>query len=377
MLPTLYGKASTGKIKQWSVTTEGAFVIVSHGQLGGKIQHDKTESTPKNIGKSNETTGAEQALLEAQSKWNKQIKKDYRESVEEIPESTLPNLASKYEDKSHTIDWGNAWELPKLDGVRGSSFYKEGNQILQSRGGEEYPVIAEIAEELDKCFFNEYPDAFVDGELYCHGMFLEDITACVKKHNKDTVKIKLHVFDFLTTPSDDQGWYDRYNNYITLLSKYHQEVGSMEASRIQPVFACEVESEAAMLSLHQKYVDHGFEGIIVRDANAKYNFGNRTTGIIKYKVPESEEFKVLRFETSKRGEGTPWCEYTKPDGTLGEFKAPVATTIERRRFYAENPELFVGKHLTVDFEKYSKYGKPTKPIGKAFREVDLDGKAKQ
>jgi DNA ligase-1 len=131
-----------------------------------------------------------------------------------------------------------------------------------------------------------------------------------------------------------------------------------------------------MLDTHAMYVKQGYEGIILRDQFEKYSFGNRTTGIIKYKVPESEEFVVDSFEISKRGEGTPWCMYVGLDGKPGLFKAPVATTIERRKFYAQNPEKFIGKHLTVDFEKLSKYGKPTKPIGKAFREVDLDGNPK-
>ena len=376
MLPTLYGRTSNGTLKQWRVTTEGAEVVIYSGQVGGKQKESRATCAPKNIGRANATTAEEQAVSEAQSKWNKQLKKDMRENVEDIPVSTLPNLAHKYDDKSHTIDWENTWELPKLDGVRGSAFYKGDNgQILQSRGGEEYPVIKEIADELDECFFKEYPDSFVDGELYCHGMFLEDITAAVKKHNKDTDKIEFHVFDFLPTRDCQTGWRDRYHRYVSLCNKYFM-ANPDKPSRIKDVRATRIKSEKEMLALHTNYVNQGYEGIILRNVHEKYNFGNRTTGIIKYKVPESEEFLVVDFEVSKRGEGTPWCEYTKPDGTKDRFKAPVATTIERRQYYAQNQDKFINKHLTVDFEKYSKYGKPTKPVGKAFREVDLDGNAK-
>jgi DNA ligase-1 len=392
MLPTLYGKASTGKIKQWSVTTDGADVVVSYGQVGGKIAGKRTTSKPKNIGKANETTGAEQALLEAQSKWNKQLKKDYRESIADIPQSTLPNLAHKYQDKSHVIDWDQCWELPKLDGVRASSFYKNGGQILQSRGGEEYPVIGELAEELNTCFFNAFPDSFVDGELYCHGMYLEDITSCVKKHNVDTKKIKLHVFDWLRNKGDARGWYERYVGYKVAVLSHHAVDTCSYLSRVDFVKATRVTSSAEMLAKHNQYVAEGFEGIILRDSNEPYSFGNRTTGIIKYKVPMSEEFEVVDFELDKNGAGVPVCkiEYTEEQrdnfeellklGQTGSlkalpetFKAPFATTAEKRKALWADRANLVGSYLTVDYEKRSKYSVPTKPIGKAFRTMDEDG----
>ena len=102
-LPTLYAKASTGKIKQWSVWTEGDTIYVEHGQQGGKMQVKETVCKPKNVGRANETTAEEQAISEAKSKWKKQYDKDYRESVDELPESTLPNLAHKYQDKQKAV----------------------------------------------------------------------------------------------------------------------------------------------------------------------------------------------------------------------------------------------------------------------------------
>ena len=74
--PTLYGKASTGKIKMWSikVTNEkgvGA-IITTHGYLGGKLQENtRLVTVGKNIGKKNETTPVQQAVNEAQSDWKK------------------------------------------------------------------------------------------------------------------------------------------------------------------------------------------------------------------------------------------------------------------------------------------------------------------
>lgn len=372
-LPKLYGKASNGKIKEWEVSTDGAEVVVRHGQHGGKITEKRTTSKPKNIGRANETTGEEQAKLEAQSKWNKQIKKDYREKIEDIPESVLPNLAHKYQDKSHTVQWENTYELVKLDGVRCSVYKRDGEIFFQSRGGEAYPVIDEIAAELEECIFQYIPNAYIDGEMYKHGMYLEDITACVKKHNEDTKKIEFNVFDLVDLDQPEMKWYDRYSSYSALVLNY---TSKKESSRLVAVQAQMVKSEEEMHNRHAKYVKAGYEGLILRDASATYSFGNRCTGIIKYKVAESEEFEVWGFELDKNGAGVPVCIYYMPNGQADTFKAPFATTAEKRKALWENRDSLVGQYLTVDFEKRSKYGKPTKPIGKAFRELDEYGNPK-
>ena len=80
---TLYGVDKSGGVKQWSVWTDGGNVHVEHGKYLGKLQTKITKCKPKNVGKANETTIFEQSDLEAQSKWNKQYDKYYRETIEE------------------------------------------------------------------------------------------------------------------------------------------------------------------------------------------------------------------------------------------------------------------------------------------------------
>ena len=78
MLPTLYSIDSKQNIRQWRVWTEGADIIVEHGLMGGKLQQKRTTAKAKNTGRANATTAEEQAKLEAQSKWNAQVKlEDY------------------------------------------------------------------------------------------------------------------------------------------------------------------------------------------------------------------------------------------------------------------------------------------------------------
>ncbi|MFW3388479.1 UNVERIFIED_CONTAM: hypothetical protein RF648_21055, partial [Kocuria sp. CPCC 205274] len=114
MKKELFALNKDGKFKHWIVEVEDDVITVRHGQLGGKMQEQITICTGKNIGRSNETTPEQQALLEAESKYNKQIDKCYRPTQEEAKSvgEVLPMLAKNYLDSGHRIKWP-AFTSPK------------------------------------------------------------------------------------------------------------------------------------------------------------------------------------------------------------------------------------------------------------------------
>lgn len=364
--PTLYAKSKTGAIKQWSVSVKGSTITVVHGQVGGAMQEQVTEvKKGKNIGKSNETTPEIQARLEAGSKWNKQIDKDYRENVDDIPESTLPPLAKKYQDAKDQL--GDEYDaLCKLDGVRCTLFHNNGDIRFQKRGGGDYPVIERIAEEMWEKVWSHSPRTVVDTELYCHGMYLEDIVSAVKKHNFDTEQISAYVFDIFDPTAPEMVWTERHAAYKSMLAESGPHVFSVKSRRIT--------EESEMLAFHDIVVGMDYEGLVLRKLDAKFVFGHRTGDFQKYKVPKDKEFKVIRFDVDKNGCAVPWCYIDNQiDSSRTEFKAPLIGTREYQQEIAQNQEDYIGKHLKVVFEAYSKYGVPAKPKGHVFRELDSDG----
>jgi DNA ligase-1 len=367
--PRLYAKSKTGAIKEWVVTVSGSTIIVMHGQKDGKMTAQVTEvKEGKNLGKANETTTEQQALLEAQSKWNKQVKKDYRERVEDIPTSTLPPLAKKYQDASAAL--GKVWDvLCKKNGVRCTAFYDNGNVRFQSRGGEDYPVIQEIADELYHKVWQSWPDMVIDFELYCHGMFLEDITAAVKKHKANTKRINAYVFDIYNPDKPEMVWEDRYLEYRCLIGDVNDRVYAIRAETVGGSGA-----HCRMITLHDEFVANKYEGVVCRKHGSVFVFGHRTSDFQKYKVPLDEEFKVIRIDIDKNGCAVPICYIdNQVDPKRTEFKAPLVGTREYQQEIAQNPDNYIGKHLKVVFESYTKYGLPGKPKGHVFREVDEDG----
>ena len=163
-LPNLYKKDSKGNTRIWNVKVEDDEVIVTHGLEGGSLIENRTRCVPKNVGRANATTAQEQALAEAQSKWNKQRDRerysmDYTLDVD-TNDAIAPMLARDYTKVGHQLDWSApVYVQPKLDGNRVTYDVRTGT--LWSRKGTEITVPSHITEQLRTVGINTP----LDGEL--------------------------------------------------------------------------------------------------------------------------------------------------------------------------------------------------------------------
>jgi hypothetical protein len=76
-LKPLFRKSSTGAILRWTIWTEGAEIVIEHGQLDGRMQISRRACTPKNVGKANETSAETQAEAEALAEWTHKVERKY------------------------------------------------------------------------------------------------------------------------------------------------------------------------------------------------------------------------------------------------------------------------------------------------------------
>ena len=103
MIKTLYKlDKKFNKTQKWSVETENSKYRTIEGYIDGKFTtSDWTTCTGKNIGKSNETTPYQQAIIEAEAKVVKKLENGYFEDISQISlgKSFIePMLAHKYDD---------------------------------------------------------------------------------------------------------------------------------------------------------------------------------------------------------------------------------------------------------------------------------------
>lgn len=118
MFNILYKLTATGAIQQWQIFTNENSYWTEHGQVGGVITKTlPTKCKRKNVGKINETTEEQQAVVEACSKYEKKIKEGYKENINDIYDYTFyePMLAHKWEKYKDKIKFP-LYSQPKFDG---------------------------------------------------------------------------------------------------------------------------------------------------------------------------------------------------------------------------------------------------------------------
>lgn len=351
MLPILYGYATNGSVKQWSIKVEGGTFTVSHGKKGGKLTSKTTQVKPKNIGRVNETTPEEQAVLEATSKWKKQVDKGYAENIEDAGKLLNPMLAHDYLKQGHRISYP-AYAQPKLDGVRCLIYRNDdGKIVFMSRGGKEYPVIQRIADHVEPLLED---GLILDGELYIHGESLQDIVGAVKKHKELTDRVEFWCFDLAYEKST---WEARRMVLKATSSEYDKE-GVVRFLR-----DFKVVDDEALKKAHKGAVMDGFEGIMVRNRTGMYKFNHRSPDLQKYKEFLDEEFVIIGHKVDKDG-----CVVWKVQVAEGVEcdVTPMGEKVNKQAL-ALVAEDYYGKLLKTKFQAYTNGGNLSFPVG-----IELD-----
>lgn len=123
------------------------------------------------------------------------------------------------------------------------------------------------------------------------------------------------------------------------------------------------------MTVHNTFVNQGYEGIMIRNAHGAYEPGKRSNNLLKFKTFETEEFKIVGVhEGAGRDVGTPVWECVTTAGD--RFSVRPEGTIEKRRDAFERREALVGKKLTVRYQNMTVAGVPRFPIGIAIRDYE-------
>ncbi len=371
--PELKSKAKTGKTKYWvcEVTEEDEkyFTRSKYWQEGSKVQYSEPyESYPKNVGKSNETTSKEQAIKEFDSIILKYRDKGYSETGITANPKPLPMLAAKYNDvytvkydpktkknikkitkgKKHKLIFP-CYAQPKLDGRRAcyDTSYK-----FWSRTGKSM-----LEETTQHMFFNSEEYIF-DGEIMIkNGAFETSMSASNRYQPGLTDKLKFFVFDVI---DEELGFEDRYKIIKTF--KFPKTV------EVVPVYKCN--SEADIEKYLDKFIDQGYEGIILRNKDGKYLVNHRSEDLQKYKRFIDEEFEIV--DVIPAGESGSHKTFGKFICKLGDetFDVTPQGSDEIKKEYLKNKKNYIGKLLTVKFQDYTEYAVPRFGIGISVRDYE-------
>lgn len=366
---TLYKKTSTGAIHQWTISTNGNTITTVHGQVNGKMQTgEDVVNEGKNVGRANETSAIEQAEAEAKSKWEKQKKKGYVESISDaeagevdalIEGGVLPMLAFTFEKQGKKIKYP-CFTQPKLDGIRMIAILKDGVCTLWSRTRKPITSLPHIIAEIEDRFVE---DVVLDGEAYNHSFKdnFEHIVHIVRQEDPDAkcTDVEYHIYDLINdSPFDSR---------VKELNRLFNEAGTL--SYLKQVETEIVNNELEVPDFFVKYKDLGYEGAMLRNTKGMYA-GKRSADLIKVKEMQDAEFPIVGIEEG-RGKlaghvGSFICQLA--DGNT--FNAKMSGNLERLKEYFNNPSMWKDQILTVQFQDLTAYGVPRFPVGLRIRKPE-------
>ncbi len=429
---TLYKKNIKGKVLVWSIKAISRYndieIEIKAGEyFGAKTLHHKSVKE-KNIGKSNQTTKEQQAqsmiesIVLAQRKYGyKSIDDlgldelslamlDEKEIIDLIAEN-LPNDATDLDGMLKPMlaagyfrskkDWkdptGKIWKdrkyyylknpyepkekgsvvakfpilgQPKINGVRCNVYLENGEVKMKSKEGEQYVVehiINWFSERLDLFEDNDGKPIVYDGELYIHNEKLQYIRSAVIKPNLNTPAVTYEVYDIAVPDHSNR---IRFN---ILKYKLHEclDVTTAEFKQNTPVRyvrTFKLYNDAQVQFKTDQFIEEGYEGIILRDGDAPYQFGKRTVKMLKLKRLIDEEFQIIGIAPQDNDPELGLYICTTNEGV--EFKVTPTEDEDFKRLMVLTPYLFISKMLTCSFYEYTDSGIPFHIVHNIVRDYE-------
>lgn len=355
---TIYTKDSKGKIRFLTVESIDNTVVQTSGIMGTDkpVTHVKNV-TGKNTGKSNATTDEEQAVKEAEAIIVKKLSVDYFESVNEAEnsQSILPMLANDYTKSLHKVKFGNDkyYVQPKLDGMRCLAFIKDGNVKLISRQNKDITdSVPHIVEEL-----KQLPDCILDGELYIHGETFQTIMTYLKKYRSGlTEKVLFHLYDSVL----DSNYKTRYSLLSGMINSH-----SLKTCVLVNTFGVSGHKEIEDYNI--RFVNEGYEGLMVRSNNPGYQVSKRSDTLLKYKLFDDIQLTILDIVPGKAIPTHGYPVYEWKGAKNDRLDSGLRMSNEEKEDLLTNKEEYIGKKAEVRFFGYTDDGVPRHPVTVGIR----------
>ena len=391
---TLYQLDSKGKTRCWNIrvdtTSDSSIMITNTGIFEGKMIETRIPiSEGKNIGKSNETNHYTQAVFEANAKVELKLREGYVEDLANIKNKELLGsgvkqvmLAEKYDPfgkqkGSKTLEkigikGKKVFVQRKIDGNRCQIIVNSEDAKMYTRKGDLMIPFPHIVNEIHKSFLiyqknNPHIKSLeLDGELYTTEYSFNKLNGILKKEERtpEILKILSFVSFYLYDVMTEQGYEIRKD----IISEFaSNSIIVLESEEI-------VAEENLLLKLLEKYLSDGYEGAMIRVLEKGYVY-KRSWSLLKYKIFEDAEFKIVGLEKDVRGDyvATFVMEMDMPskdrDGNeIKTFKAPPkGFKREELTEIWNNQKDYIGELGVVTFFQRSEYNVPRFPKFKGFR----------
>jgi len=360
MTKICYKKDSRGRIRVTEFHLDGSSIIHKSGLLDGKLKVTVVPCKPKNVGRSNETTGEQQAVLELNARYKKKLDEGYFTTIQQAQNEVviLPMLA-------HSVKLDKlifpVITSPKLDGMRclGQADVDNISSKLISRKGKTISTLKHITLPLVSTSDGIRFDAWFDGELYSHGDDFQTNMSLIKKYRqRETERITYHVYDIFI-PDSELGYRERHK----ILQDTCHSIDNIEV-----VPYLQAHSLDELKAIHSEYLSQGYEGTMVRIDEVPYELNRRSHSLLKYKDFMDETYEIIDIVPNEKSvtQGTVVCVFTNGEVKVA-FKCGMKMSHKQREELLINREDYIGMIAEVRFFEKSQNGVPRFPVCHGIR----------
>ena len=383
-MTTLYKRNAQGKPIYWQISQDlnSPTIFVDYG-LVGKFGHTEKIKATRDVNKEIES------MVNAKRKEGyKELKDLYDNSPIYIREEGplreylntylpkynthedgkfIPMLCKTLQDNkpfekgSYLGQWKINGERCIITATRSNNLFQTIKLYYRSREGVDWTYkLSYLDEYLLPCIEGDILDMMIeefvalDGELYLPGYSINEINSFIKNVEvPQHYKLQYWCYD-LCIENMSAG-----NRAVELykLHKYLPNIKTKEEhlSNKAPFILLPNEGIfdiTGAINARDKYIDLGFEGLVIREESAEYQFGGkRNNSMLKFKKKLDGLFTIVAINEDKRG----FPIFTlKNDINDETFDATLnATQLEQKRWLYINPEAYGAVKALVEYRERS------------------------
>jgi ATP-dependent DNA ligase len=199
----------------------------------------------------------------------------------------------------------------------------------------------------------------LDGEVYLHGMSKQAISSFMRRKtpHPDHFQMQYHVFDII---HEELSQMERLRYLYADFRSLLEATGCVKVVDTHRVWDME-----GIEKLLHFYCGEGYEGIIIREANALYE-RTRTTNMLKWKPRHKDSYLIVGYQEEVDKYGTPKgrlgsLECEKDDQRFSVGSGSLLTHANRNDLWAIRDGL-LGQYALIKYPELTDRGVPNHPV---------------
>lgn len=288
-----------------------------------------------------------------------------------VDNNLLPMLAKTYDNSNNKLfNKGNIYlGQYKINGLRcfiraekGNSLFSPYHLIFTSREGivwnSLYTLETKLLSLLPEELINDMIENnfILDGELYIPGYTINDINSFIKTPTRpENGLIQFWCYDIAM---DDLTYLERRNYLNNQLGVYtifyeHKNEHFKSNTTLKLLGDYDIFNDLNATSFRDTAIDLGFEGCILRNPNASYQYGKRNQSMIKYKKHTDGVFEIIDIypEGVKRPDIPLFLCMNDINNEV--FECHIGGTLDYQKEFLKNKDNYIGRKLFIEYGERS------------------------